>query len=277
MASREAPLVNHNTQIRPLRLQSDITGAQGQGEKNINVGETERIASAVGGGALALYGLTRGSIGGLVLALVGGALVYRGTTGHCDVYEAAGVNTADNMSGKNRRVSVSGNSGIKVEKSITINKSAAELYTFWRNFENLPRIMDHLESVTNTGADGKRSHWVAKAPAGTTVEWDAEVINDKPNEMIAWRSLENADVDNAGSVHFKEAAAGRGTEVKVSLKYDPPGGIVGATIAKLFGEEPSQQVEEDLRHFKQLMETGEIPTIEGQSSGRASGGAASGK
>lgn len=277
MASREAPLVNHNTQIRPLRLQSDITGAQSeQGGKNINVGETERIASAVGGGALALYGLTRGSIGGLVLALVGGALVYRGATGHCDVYEAAGVNTADNMSGKNRRVSVSGNSGIKVEKSITINKSPAELYTFWRNFENLPRIMDHLESVTNTGADGKRSHWVAKAPAGTTVEWDAEVINDKPNEMIAWRSLENADVDNAGSVHFKEAAGGRGTEVKVSLKYDPPGGIVGATIAKLFGEEPSHQVEDDLRHLKQLMETGEIPTTEGQSSARSSS-AASGK
>ncbi len=261
-----------------MRLQRDITGARGQqGGKNINVGETERIASAIGGGALALYGLTRGSIGGLVLALVGGSLVYRGTTGHCNVYEAAGVNTADNTSGRNHRVSVSGNSGIKVEKSVTINKSPAELYTFWRNFENLPRIMDHLESVKNTGADGKHSHWVAKAPAGTTVEWDAEVINDKPNEMIAWRSLENADVDNAGSVHFQEATGGRGTEVKVSLKYDPPGGIVGATIAKLFGEEPSQQVEEDLRHFKQLMETGEIPTIEGQSSGRASGGAASGK
>lgn len=274
MASSEAPLVNHNTQIRQLQRRGDTGAVGGQGQQNINVGETERIASAIGGGALALYGLTRGSIGGIVLALVGGAFVYRGTTGHCNVYEAAGVNTADKLSGRNPAVSVPGNRGIKVEKSVTINKSPAELYTFWRNFENLPRFMDHLESVKSTGADGKRSHWVAKAPAGTTVEWDAEVINDKPNELIAWRSLENADVDNAGSVRFKEAAAGRGTEVKVSLEYDPPGGIVGATIAKLFGEEPSQQIEEDLRRLKRVMETGEIPTTEGQSSGRSSAASA---
>ncbi len=269
MASSEAPLVNHNTQIRQLQRRGDTGAVGGQGQQSINVGETERWASTIGGGALALYGLTRGSVGGIVLALVGGAFIYRGTTGHCDVYKAAGVNTADKLSGKNPAVSVPGNRGIKVEKSVTINKSPAELYTFWRNFENLPRFMDHLESVKNTGAEGKRSHWVAKAPAGTTVEWDAEVINDKPNELIAWRSLENADVDNAGSVRFKEAAAGRGTEVKVSLEYDPPGGVVGATIAKLFGEEPSQQIEEDLRRLKRVMETGEIPTTEGQSSARS--------
>ncbi len=102
-----------------------------------------------------------------------------------------------------------------------------------------------------------------------TVEWDAEIINEKENEMIAWRSLEGADVDNAGSVHFEKAPNGRGTVVKVSLKYDPPAGVIGAAVAKLFGEEPSQQIQEDLRRFKQLMEAGEIPTTEGQSSGRA--------
>jgi len=162
---------------------------------------------------------------------------------------------------------VPGNRGIKVEKSVAVNRSASELYTYWRNFENLPHFMDHLESVTVQ--DDKRSHWVAKAPAGTTVEWDAEIINEKENELIAWRSLDGADVDNAGSVRFSEAIGGRGTIVKVSLEYDPPAGIIGSLIAKLFGEEPSQQVQEDLHRFKQVMETGERPTTEGQSSGRS--------
>lgn len=235
-------------------------------KQNVNVGETERLVSAVGGGALALYGLTRGSVGGIVLALVGGALVYRGATGHCDTYEALGMNSA-REGARGKRVSVPGNSGIKVEKSVIVDRPANELYTYWRNFENLPKFMDHLESVKVQ--DDKRSHWVAKAPAGTTVEWDAEIINEKENELIAWRSLEGADVDNAGSVRFEEATGGRGTVVKVSLEYNPPGGIIGSLVAKLFGEEPSQQVQEDLRRFKQVMETGERPTTEGQSSGRS--------
>lgn len=238
-----------------------------QSEGGINVGETERWASAIGGGALALYGLTRGTLGGVALALVGGALVYRGASGHCNVYQAAGISTAGEAASDNPNVSVRGGRGVKVEKSVTINRSAEELYSFWRNFQNLPRFMHHLEAVHVTGE--KTSHWVAKAPAGTTVEWDAEIYNEKANELIAWRSLEGADVDNAGSVHFQPAPGGRGTQVKVAVKYDPPGGVLGATIAKLFGEEPSQQIQEDLRRFKQLMETGETPTTEGQPSGRA--------
>lgn len=240
-----------------------------QESKGVNVGSNERLISAIGGGALAIYGLTRGSFGGIVLGLVGGALVYRGVTGHCDTYEAMGVNTA-REGARGSRVSVPGNRGIKVEKSVTVNRSASELYAYWRNFENLPRFMDHLESVTVQ--DDKRSHWVAKAPAGTTVEWDAEIINEKENELIAWRSLDGADVDNAGSVRFSEATGGRGTVVKVSLEYDPPAGIIGSLIAKLFGEEPSGQVQEDLQRFKQVMETGERPTTEGQSSGRSASG-----
>ena len=235
-----------------------------------NVGEPERWASAIGGGALALYGLTRGTIGGVALALAGGALLYRGVSGHCNVYEAMGVSSAEEGGGwRNPVVSVRGGSGVKVEKSVTINRSPEELYRYWRNFENLPRIMSHLESVHVTGEG--RSHWVAKGPAGTTVEWDAEVYNEKENELIAWRSLEGADVDNAGSVHFTPAPGGRGTEVRVVLKYDPPAGKVGAAVAKLLGEEPSGQVQEDLRRFKQFMETGETPTTEGQPSGRAAG------
>jgi uncharacterized membrane protein len=234
-------------------------------DSEVNVGQTERWASAVAGGALAIYGLSRRTWGGAVLALVGGSLIYRGSTGHCHLYDVMGVNTADTTD--NPLVSVPAGKGIKVEKSVTVNRAPEELYRFWRNFENLPRFMNHLESVKDMG-DG-RSHWVAKAPAGKTVEWDAEVYNEKENELIAWRSLEGADVDNAGSVRFEPATGGRGTIVRVTLKYDPPGGALGALVAKLFGEEPSQQIEEDLRRFKQVMEAGEAATTEGQPSGRS--------
>ena len=234
-------------------------------DSEVNVGQTERWVSGLAGGALALYGLTRRTWGGAVLALVGGTLIYRGSSGHCYMYDAIGVNTAEETN--NPLVSVPAGHGIKVEKSITINRSPEELYRFWRNFENLPSFMNHLESVKTT--DAIRSHWVAKAPAGRSVEWDAEVYNEKENELIAWRSLEGADVDNAGSVRFEPATGGRGTVVRVTLKYDPPGGALGALVAKLFGEEPSQQIEEDLRRFKQVMEAGEAPTTEGQPSGRS--------
>jgi uncharacterized membrane protein len=240
-------------------------GAGDSASNQVNVGQTERWASALAGGALALYGLTRRTWGGAVLALVGGSLVYRGSTGHCHMYDMLGVNTAGNETG-NPLVSVHGGKGIKVEKSVTINKSPEELYRFWRNFENLPRFMNHLESVTRYGEG--RSHWVARAPAGKTVEWDAEIYNEKENELIAWRSLEGADVDNAGSVRFEPSPDGRGTVVRVTLKYDPPAGRIGSLVARLFGEEPSQQIEEDLQRFKQVMETGEAAATQEQPSGR---------
>jgi uncharacterized membrane protein len=138
----------------------------------------------------------------------------------------------------------------------TVNRPADEVYAFWRDFENLPRFMEHLESVQVT--DEKRSHWRAKAPAGMTVAWDAEIIDDTPGERISWRSLEGSTVPNAGSVRFKPATGGRGTVITVEIEYQPPGGAIGATIAKLFGEEPEQQVSDDLRRFKQVIETGEI-------------------
>jgi uncharacterized membrane protein len=250
----------------------EITGGSRPGS-SINVGQVERWASALGGGALAVYGLTRGSLGGVALALVGAALVQRGYSGHCNLYEAVGYNSAGDASLRNREnVSVPAERGIKVEESVTINRSPEELYSFWRNFENLPRFMNHLEAVHQTG--GNRSHWVAKAPAGMTVEWDAEVYNEKEGELIAWRTLEGSQVASAGSVRFEAAPGGRGTTVRVVLKYDPPGGALGAAVARLFGENPEQQISEDLRRFKQLMETGEIATTEGQPSGR---GASAGK
>jgi uncharacterized membrane protein len=158
---------------------------------------------------------------------------------------------------------------VHVRKAITIGRPAEELYRFWRDFSNLPRFMRHLEDVQVI--DERRSHWKAEAPLGRTVEWDAEVTEDRPNQRLAWRSLEGADVPNYGSVSFEPAPGGRGTVVKVDLHYEPPGGLIGATIAWLFGEEPGQQVQEDLRAFKQLMETGEVVQSEATVKG---GGAA---
>jgi len=149
-----------------------------------------------------------------------------------------------------------GRGTIHVTKSITIDRSPDEVYRFWHDFENLPRFMHHLESVQVTG-DG-RSHWTAKAPTGGTVEWDAEITDDRPNELIAWRSIEGADVTNAGWVEFRPAPGGRGTEVTVDMRYEPPGGKVSAQLAKLFRREPGQEVHDDLRAFKQMMETGEV-------------------
>jgi uncharacterized membrane protein len=145
---------------------------------------------------------------------------------------------------------------IRTKRSLTINKSPEECYQFWHNFENLPRFMRHLESVTVTGE--RLSHWKAKAPAGASVEWDAETTEDRPNELIAWRSTADADVYNAGRVSFEPAPGGRGTEVRIELEYKPPLGKLGSKVAMLFREEPGQQVMDDLRHFKQVMETGEI-------------------
>lgn len=153
-------------------------------------------------------------------------------------------------------------------QAITIDRPASELYTYWHDFQNLPRFMNHLEAVQVTGPT--QSHWKAKAPAGQSVEWDAEVVEDRPNEFIAWRSLEGADVANAGSVQFQPAAGGRGTVVRVAMKYDPPGGTIGAAIAKLFGEEPKQQIWEDLHRLKQVMETGEVVRSDGALEGMGS-------
>ena len=246
--------------------QSDSGGEVAKASSTVNVGEVERWASAIGGGALALYGITRGSLGGIALALVGAALVQRGYSGHCNLYEAIGYSSAGDASLRNsENVSVPAERGIKVEKIVTIKRSPEELYKFWRNFENLPRFMNHLEAVHVTGQG--RSRWVAKGPAGKSVEWDAEIYNEKEGELIAWRTLEGSEVASAGSVRFEPAAGG--TLVRVTLKYDPPGGRIGALVARIFGENPEQQIEEDLGRFKQLMETGEVATTQGQPSGRS--------
>jgi uncharacterized membrane protein len=214
-------------------------------------GDLERWASVIGGGAMVLMGLQQRSLRGVLTALAGGGLVYQGATNKStikQVEEAVGLDKA-----------------IRVEKTVTINRPASELYSFWHNFENLPRFMRHLESVTVL--EGNRSHWVSKAPLDNRVEWDAEVVTDEPDHLIAWRSLDGADIENSGFVRFQPATGNRGTEVKVVMEYSPPGGALTAAIAKLFGEEPEQQIGDELARFKQLMEVGEIATTEGQPRG----------
>lgn len=235
--------------------------------RNTNVAQAERWASVVAGSALAAFGVTRRSRAGLALAALGSTLIFRGATGHCPAYQALGISTADGQP-QERQVSVPYGRGVRVEKSITINTTPEQMYAFWRDFSNLPRFMRHLKSVEVR--DAKRSRWIAKGPAGIDAEWDAEIINEVPNELIGWRSVANSNVDNAGSVHFERNTGGRGTVVRVVLRYDPPAGKAGTAVATLFGKNPSHEVQEDLRTLKQIIETGEIATTEGSPSARES-------
>jgi uncharacterized membrane protein len=235
-----------------------------------NMSDVERWLSMAAGSMLAAYGLKRRDRPGGVAALGGAALVYWGATGHCDVYAALGINRAKAQPAvsadyrSDTRQQLGGAAGVHVHESVTIDRPLSEVYRFWRNFENLPRFMRHLEMVADREAG--ISHWVAKGPAGTKVEWDARIINEVENQVIGWQSLEGSTISTAGSVNFDESD--RGTCVTVHLQYNPPAGKLGAAIAWLFGEEPSLQIREDLRRLKQLLETGEIPTTERQPSGR---------
>jgi len=228
--------------------------------KKQNLAQAERWISLVAGSAMAFYALKRRSRQSLLWSAAGAYLINRGVKGNCAIYNALGVHPENGR--KRGVVSVPHGEGVKLEKTVTINRGAEELYEFWRDFENLPLFMKHLESVQVF--DDGRSRWRAKAPAGQDVEWMAQIHNEIPYQLIAWRSVENSEVDHAGSVEFKAAPGGRGTEVKVVINYKPPAGKLGVWIAKMFGEEPSQQVEDDLNRFKQLMEAGEIPTTKGQ-------------
>ena len=210
---------------------------------------TGRLVWLVAGAALTIFGLRRRSAGGLGLAVAGGALVQRGASGR---WPGSGAVRRRFRNPPGRSVSVPYGEGVRAERSIRVKRSPAELYRFWRNFENLPRFMEHVESVRIT-APG-RSHWVLRGPLGQRVEWDALVHNERVDRWIAWRSLPGSDLDHAGSVHFEPLPGGR-TEVRVELEYRPPAGKRGAAVAKLLGEEPDRQSAEDLRRFTRLVES----------------------
>jgi uncharacterized membrane protein len=237
-----------------------------------NISDSERAVSAAVGGLFIASGMKKRGFGGLALAIIGAELMRRGATGHCMLYDAIGF-TSDGRSNGNgapredvrsAAATVNARKAIKVERSITIRKPAQELYDFWRNFSNLPKVLDHLESVEDRG--GERSHWVARGLAGTRVEWDSEIVNDIPGELIAWKTVGEPDVSHAGSIHFR--ASGPDTEVKFVMDYEPPAGRLVAVAAKIMGESPDQKIRSDLERLKMLFETGEVATTVGQTSGR---------
>lgn len=223
-----------------------------------NVSAPERILSLIAGTALITYGLRRGGWQGISLAVTGGGLTLRSATGYCAVYEALGINTEEETPQTK---------GVHVEAAITIDRPIEDLYAYWRNFENQPLISSHIQSVTITGE--KTSHWVAEGPGKKLVIWDAELIQDIPNERLTWKTLPGSEIDHAGTIRFKAAPGDRGTEVRVSMQYYPPSGSVGAAVAKLFKREPSLEAADALKRFKRIMETGEVVKTDGQAHGQS--------
>jgi uncharacterized membrane protein len=222
-----------------------------------NVSGWERVASIAAGAAL-LYLGTRRHRENRLASSAGAGLLARGATGYCPVNAMVGRNSADRSS---TRAALGGSRGVHVYESILINRPPSELFSFWRDFSNLPRFMKHLENVEVLSPT--RSVWTAKALAGTRVTWEADVINEIEGELLGWQSTANSDVATAGSVRFVPAANG-GTEIIVHLQYEPPAGKLGSLVASLFGEEPSQQIRADLRRLKEILETGEVPRAQTQ-------------
>ncbi len=216
------------------------------GSSHINVGKSERIASVIGGVLLTFYGLRKPNAIGLILAAAGGAMLYRGASGSCPVNTAIGRDTAADE-----------DISVEITRTITVNKPRPEVYQFWRQLENLPRFMEHLKSVQQLGP--KRSAWSARIPGGIgTIAWDADIVQEVENELIAWKSLPAADIDNAGEVRFSDDLSGKETIVQVAISYRPPAGAMGGMAAKLLNPMLKNMVQEDIRRFKRLMETGEV-------------------
>lgn len=243
-------LSSYGQPIDPNDFRSAPTGACCI-EKNI--GDKERAVSLAVGVGLGLAGLSHGRVKGLALTALGAGLIWRGYTGHCGCYEALGINSAE----RHPATSVPARQGIKLEKTIVIEQPAAHLYRFWRRLENLPQVMRHLKSVRSI--DGRHSRWVAEGALGQDLEWDAEIINEREDEMLAWASIPGGDLETAGSVHFRPRGDER-TDLTVSLKYNPPAGKIGAHIATLLGSGLERKLDEDLSTFKQAMETGMAPS-----------------
>jgi uncharacterized membrane protein len=232
---------------------------RGRAEHHPSIGALERIAALTTATAVVAYGLSRRTVPGVCLATAATPLVYRGLAG--DWPHLGNGHTAQART----RASLGGDRGIHVRESIRLEQPIAEVYRFWRRFENLPRFMNHLEQVTELGSG--RSRWVARGPAGTRVAWDAEIINDIENKVIGWQSLPGADIVNAGSVNFDTVRNGRSTQLTVHLQYAPPAGRAGSLVAMIFGREPSQTIREDLRRLKQLLEAGEFPHAKARRTG----------
>lgn len=219
-----------------------------------NVGAPERWISLAAGGLLAVFAARKRGALGLAAAGLSAELLYRGATGFCPIYGALGIDTAPPREDQcNADAAVPYGHGVRVDESILVACPPESLYAFWHKLETLPQFMQHVEEVTVLTP--ARSRWRVRAPVGSRITWEAELVNDVPGELIAWRSLPGAAVHHAGSVHFEPR--GTGTEVRVVLEYAPPARYLGASIARVLGEEPSKQIAEDLRRFKAIAERGE--------------------
>lgn len=236
-----------------------------QKNSSVNVGDGERVLSGLVGGAFLLLAVQqRKSWLVSPAALLGLSMLGRGLTGRCKVYRELGIDSAHG----GHQLAIPGtmfNGTVKVQKTVTINKSPAQIYEFWRRFENLPSFMQNLESVRET--EPGQTHWVARGPGDLQLQWDARIHEDTANERLSWTTVENSPIRHNGSVSFREDPAGRGTQVKVVLRYDIPGGRLGQGLAKMLGGEPGQQLDADLRRLKMFLETGEVARTDGQSAG----------
>lgn len=248
------------SQPQPRNSERSQKSQHTQSPTQQNVGPDERVISVASGAIVALLGLARRDLPGILLATVGGGLLYRGATGYCHMYAALDINTNTGDLASN---------GIHVAQSCLIDRPAQELYDRWRNFEQLPSIMSNLQSVRMI--DDRRSHWIATAPVTGTIEWDAEITLDEPGSRIDWHSLPDSPLQAQGSVRFEKALGDRGTNLLVLLDYLPPLGQTGHYLAKLVGKSADSQIKEDLRSFKRQIETGEVPTVIGQSRGTCLG------
>jgi uncharacterized membrane protein len=223
-----------------------------------NVGQIERWFSLGAGGLLALAAVRRRGALGVLAAPVAAELVYRGLTGFCPIYGMLGIDTGPRTGSHNPNASVPYGRGVRVEQSIAVARPAKELYDYWRRLETLPQFMEHIEEVT--ALTNKRSRWRVRAPVGSRMTWEAEIINDVPGQLIGWRSLPGSAIHHAGSVHFDQRDGL--TEVRVVLEYAPPARYVGASVARILGEDPYKQIEEDLRRFKAIVERGEHANLQ---------------
>ncbi|CAN5517824.1 SRPBCC family protein [soil metagenome] len=224
-----------------------------QSRPAINVGLPEREMTLAAGAVLALAAMNKPfTFRGLVYGLTSVMMFRRAVTGHCPIYSALDVDTRKQLDRPSTEPRDYSANSVHIEQSVPIKKPAADLYAFWRNLENLPKFMEHVKDV-HMLSDG-RSHWRARGPLGFNIEWDAEIINDELNRVIAWRSVGEAEVDHAGSVRFIEMAVDE-AEVRVTMDYIPPAGQVGHFVAKVFGEDPATQCRNDLLRLKQILES----------------------
>lgn len=233
----------------------------------VNVHRSERAASMAAGAGLCVAGLLRFSPLGLGLVGVGALLIRRGMTGHSRLYRALRVSSAHGLRGPS--ASVPHGQGVRLRRSITVRRPPAEVYAFWRRLETLPPLLSHVESIEVLS--DRLSRWRARGPAEAALEWEAEIINDLPGELIAWRSVRESNLHHAGSVRFDRAAGGHGTRVTVTLEYQPPAGLVGALAARLLGADPEQQVDEALHRLKMALEDGIVPSAHADERGTLAG------